>query len=379
MINATSGAAQNSDTKPDEHVERPGPVEMRDPLVRQELKRVTVWLGAILLVAAVILLAQPLLLIIAGIVFAAMLDGGTRLLGRVLPIGRGWRLGIVLLFVLAFMVGTFWFAGVQLAGEAQAFRELITVQAQRLLEVGASYGISPADVQVDQFAQQAMSGLGRITSALSSALGAATSFVMILVIGIFIAIEPRLYERGFAWMLPVAARDAAYRTMAKVGHTLRHLMFGRLIGMLVEGVATWALLALGGVPLAALLGLLTGILAFIPNVGAIISGVLMVLIGFSAGTETGLWAIGVYVAVQFIDGYLILPYVAKKTVDLAPALVLGAQLIFGALFGLMGLALADPLVAMIKATLQQKSVERDHVPIEAEAGPAAPHEPVVSG
>jgi predicted PurR-regulated permease PerM len=156
-------------------------------------------------------------------------------------------------------------------------------------------------------------------------------------------------------------------------------MFGRLIGMLVEGVATWALLALGGVPLAALLGLLTGILAFIPNVGAIISGVLMVLIGFSAGTDTGLWAIGVYCAVQFIDGYLILPYVAKKTVDLAPALVLGAQLIFGALFGLMGLALADPLVAMIKATLQQKSMERGQVPGEAEAGPAPAHEPVVTG
>jgi predicted PurR-regulated permease PerM len=149
--------------------------------------------------------------------------------------------------------------------------------------------------------------------------------------------------------------------------------------MVVEGVATWALLALGGVPLAALLGLLTGILAFIPNVGAIISGVLMVLIGFSAGPETGVWAIGVYVAVQFIDGYLILPYVARKTVDLAPALVLGAQLIFGALFGLMGLALADPLVAMIKAALQQKSVERDHEVNGAQASPAATHEAVVSG
>jgi predicted PurR-regulated permease PerM len=234
-------------------------------------------------------------------------------------------------------------------------------------------------VQVDQFAQQAMSGLGRLTSAVSSALGALTSMVMVLVIGIFIAIEPRLYERGFAWMLPVEARDAAYRTMAAVGHTLRHLMFGRLLGMLVEGVATWALLALGGVPLAALLGLLTGILAFIPNVGAIVSGVLMVLIGFSAGNETGLWAIGVYAAVQFIDGYLILPYVAKKTVDLAPALVLGAQLIFGALFGLMGLALADPLVAMIKATLQQKSVEQDDGGALSQAGPAPPHGPVATG
>lgn len=377
MIGGPAGRGEKAGGPGDHHVERPGPLEMRDPIVREELKRVSVWLGAILLVGAIILLAQPLLLIIAGIVFAAMLDGGTRLLGRVLPIGRGFRLAIVSLLVLAFIVGTIWFAGVRLAGEAGAFRELITAQAQRLIDLAASYGVSPGTVQVDQFAQQAMSGLGRITSAVSSVLGALTSLVMIMVIGIFIAMEPRLYERGFAWMLPVSARDAAYRGMAAIGRTLRHLMFGRLIGMLVEGVATFVLLWLGGVPLAALLGLLTGILAFIPNVGAIISGVLMVLIGFSAGTETGLWAIGVYAAVQFIDGYLILPYVARKTVDLAPALVLGAQLLFGALFGLLGLALADPLVAMIKTALERRSAERSSGPSKAQA-PAATHEPGAS-
>jgi predicted PurR-regulated permease PerM len=107
--------------------------------------------------------------------------------------------------------------------------------------------------------------------------------------------------------------------------------------------------------MAALLGILTGLLAFIPNIGAIISGVLIILAGFSQGVDAGLWAIGVYLVVQTVDGYLIVPYVARKTVDLAPALVLGAQLLFGALFGLVGLALADPIVAMIKAALEQRS------------------------
>jgi predicted PurR-regulated permease PerM len=139
-----------------------------------------------------------------------------------------------------------------------------------------------------------------------------------------------------------------------MGFTMRRLMAGRLIGMAVEGVGTWLLLWLGGVPMAALLGILTGLLAFIPNIGAIVSGVLIVLAGFSVGTDAGLWAIGVYVVVQIVDGYLIVPYVARKTVDLAPALVLGAQLLFGALFGLMGLALADPIVAMIKTALEEQ-------------------------
>ncbi len=132
-------------------------------------------------------------------------------------------------------------------------------------------------------------------------------------------------------------------------------MAGRILGMVVEGVGTWLMLMAGGVPMAALLGLLTGLLAFVPNIGAIVSGLLMVAVGFSAGTDAGLWAIATYVIVQTVDGYLIVPYVAKKTVDLAPALVLGAQLIFGALFGIMGLLLADPIVAAIKTALEDLS------------------------
>jgi predicted PurR-regulated permease PerM len=125
----------------------------------------------------------------------------------------------------------------------------------------------------------------------------------------------------------------------------------------VEGVATWLLLSLGNVPMASLLGLLTGMFAFLPNIGALISGTLMVLVGFSAGTETGFWAIAVYVFVHLVDGWLIVPMVAKRSVDLAPALVLAAQLLFGALFGILGLVFADPMLAMIKVALEQGSEE----------------------
>ena len=114
---------------------------------------------------------------------------------------------------------------------------------------------------------------------------------MILVIGIFIAVEPRLYQRGVAWMLPRDSRERFYRTAERMGYTLRRLMAGRLVGMAVEGVGTWVLLMIGGVPMAALLGILTGLLAFLPNIGAIVSGVLIVLAGFSVDVNHGLWAI----------------------------------------------------------------------------------------
>jgi predicted PurR-regulated permease PerM len=194
-----------------------------------------------------------------------------------------------------------------------------------------------------------------VTAAVGTAVGAITSGVMMLVLAIFIAVEPKLYERGVAWMLPIEKRAHFYTVADKMGWTLRRLMFGRLIGMAVEGVGTWLLLWAGGVPMAGLLGILTGLFAFLPNIGSIISGVLIILVGFSGGTDTGLYAFGVYMAVQIVDGYLIVPMVAKRATDLAPALVLGAQILFGALFGIMGLFLADPIVAMIKVYLEERS------------------------
>ncbi len=348
------------------HVERRGPNELRDPLIRQELKRASVWLGLAAAILAIWFLAQPLLLIFAGVVFAAMLDGGTRLLGRVLPIGRGWRLAIVTIAGFAFIAWVLFFAGQTIAQQAETLRTAVTTQANRVLAWGNQLGLVQGGIELDQLSGQLMGSLGRLTTAVGSAVGAITSLVLILVIGIFIAVEPRLYERGFAWMLPMRSRDSFYDTASHMGHTMRRLMAGRLIGMGVEGVGTWLLLWLGGVPMAALLGILTGLLAFIPNIGAIVSGVLIVLAGFSVGPNEGFWAIGVYLAVQIIDGYLIVPYVARKTVDLAPALVLGAQLLFGALFGIMGLALADPIVAMIKTALEQRSRG------DADAGEPAP-------
>src|SRR3546814_8957705 len=81
----------------------PGPTEIRTQLVRTELAKASVWFGLALLVGACIILVQPILLIFASIVMASMLDGGTRLLGRILPIGRGWRLLIVCLALIAFL------------------------------------------------------------------------------------------------------------------------------------------------------------------------------------------------------------------------------------------------------------------------------------
>lgn len=361
------------------HIEQPGPAEFRDPFVVREMQRAAVWLGLALLLAGVIFLAQPLLLIVGGAIFAVFLDGGVRLLGRFLPIARGWRLLLVLLLGFGFLGWVFWFAGTTIGAQAEALRQVVTAQFNRLMQFAQSLGIVPRD-QASNIGSQLVGGIGRVTSALGTAIGAVTSVIAMLVIGIFLASEPKLYDRGIAWMLPLRHRAGFYRIAEHVGATLRRLLFGRIVGMLFEGVFTWFMLMLGGVPMAVLLGLLTGVLAFIPNIGAITSGVLMVAVGFSAGPNTGIYAIFVYLFVQNIDGYLVVPYIARRTVDLAPAIVLAMQLLMGALFGILGILFADPVLATLKVILLDLSKSNDGDSVAgatavAAAGPAVPADP----
>ena len=333
----------------------PSPNEVRDPLVRDEIKKAKVWLGAAVLIALGILLVQPLLVIFSGLILGVMFDGGVRLLGRVAPIGRGWRLLIVVLGVALFLVAVFYLTGVGIVQQVTQLRATLEGQTVRVTAWLTAQGVMPGASDVSGIARQALSSVGRLTSWVGSAVGALTTLFFILVLGLFFAAEPRVYDRGVQWMIPQASRAEFALTIDRMGFTLRRLLAGKLIGMVVEGVLIWAALAIGGVPLAALLGIIIGILAFIPNIGAFISGVLMVAVGFSAGVETGLWAIGTYVAIQTFDGYVVAPMVAKKTVDMPPALTLGAQILASALMGLLGLALADSFVAIIKVTLERRA------------------------
>jgi len=332
-----------------------GPTDIQDPRLRHEAAKAAIWVGMAALAAVIVFFAQPLLVIFGGVVFAAMIDGGARLLGRALPIRRGARIAIVLVAGLTFLLAAAAYAGSQIAQQATQMPAVIQLQAQRLMGWARSHGIDLDIGDFNALAQQMLTGVGPVTRALGGIIGGFTTLFLIAVLGIYVALEPRLYERGLAWVLPATERHEVSETTQRMGFALRRLLAGRLLGMLIEGLATWLALWAWGVPMAALLGLLTGLLAFLPNIGAPISGALMILVGFSGGTSMGIYCIVVYVVVQTVDSNIIIPMVAKKTVDLAPALVLGAQLVMGVMFGILGLALADPMVAMVQILLERRS------------------------
>ncbi|MDE2403830.1 MAG: AI-2E family transporter [Sphingomonadales bacterium] len=334
--------------------QRAGPTDISDPLLRLEARRAAVWLGMGALIALAVVLAEPLLVVFGGMVFGALIDGGARLIGRALPIGRGWCVAIVLVLAAAFIAWFVMFAGSQLADQAAALPETVRQQAMKLIGWAQRHGVRIDTRMQQNLTEQALGGVSAITGILGGILGGATTAFLILVLGIYFAVDPAPYRRGLAWMLPLAARDHFEGTLLQMGRSMRRLLAGRLLGMVVEGATMGAALAAFGVPMAGLLGLISGLLAFLPNIGAPISGALMIMVGFSGGTNMGLYCIVIYIVVQTIDGNVVVPMVAKRAADLAPALVLSMQLIMGALFGILGLALADPLLAMLKVLLERQ-------------------------
>jgi predicted PurR-regulated permease PerM len=363
-----------ADVVADTDAERPigsSPTQISSPELRSEAARAAVWVAVVGLAVLAVFVSQALLVIFGGMVFATLLDGGARLLGRVLKIGRNWRLVIVLVLTIAFFVWLGWFAGSQISHQAAQLPAVLNEQLIRFIAWLQTKGFAVEAGDVTRLVGTAVSGVGTVTRAIGGILGGVATLILIFTIGLYIAFEPRLYERGIAWMLPAASRDEFHLTADRMAYTLRRLLAGRLVGMAFEGFFIFLALAFYGVPLAALLGIITGLLAFIPNVGAITSGILMVLVGFSGGMEMGVYTIAVYFVVQTFDGNVVVPLIARRTVDIAPALELAAQLIMGVLFGILGLFLADPLLAMAKVWLTRRSEIAENEGLAATAGDGA--------
>ncbi|MBY8336248.1 AI-2E family transporter [Alteriqipengyuania sp. NZ-12B] len=331
------------------------PAYISNPQLRLEMHKAMVWVGVIGLAALAVYISQSLLVIFAALVFASMIDGGARLIGRYLPIPRTLRIVMVLLLAIAFLVWLGYFAGSQIAEQAATLPAIVEKQLNDVIAMAQESGFQISLSDAQSMANQVVSGVGTVTRAIGGIAGIIGTTAIILIIGIYVALEPNLYERGVEWMAPRGERSELRKTLAEMALTLRRLMAGRIVGMVFEGFFTWIALELFDVPMAALLGILTGLLAFIPNIGAVVSGLLMATVGFSVSMETGLAAVAIYFVVQTFDGYVVIPMIARKTVDLPPALVLGAQLIMGLLFGIIGLLLADPLLAMLKVALVRRS------------------------
>jgi predicted PurR-regulated permease PerM len=200
-----------------------------------------------------------------------------------------------------------------------------------------------------------------LKSLATGAVAAVGGIVVVVVVGFYAALNPGEYTGGLLRLFPQQYRARAKEVGKEVVYTLRWWLLGQLVPMVVLGAATMIALWILHVPLAFTLGLLTGLMIFIPYLGALAAGIPSVLVALQQGPHIALIVLIVYLGIHMAEGYILTPLVQKRAVRLPPILTILAQLLMWILTGLLGVAVATPLAASVLVMVKMLYL---HEPIE---------------
>lgn len=196
------------------------------------------------------------------------------------------------------------------------------------------------------------SGAGKIAANaatfFSGSLEAVATFLVIVFLGIYLAAAPQLYRHGLVLLFPFSKRARVGEILDKVGTTLGHWLLGQLVSMAVVGTLIAVGLTLLGIPLGLALGVLAGLLNFVPIIGSLLSSLPAILLAFLVSPLHPVYVIVLYVVVNTgIESHLLVPLIQRYAINLPPALAVIALFFLGHLFGFLGLLLAIPLAATL--------------------------------
>ncbi|HEY2875158.1 MAG TPA: AI-2E family transporter [Reyranella sp.] len=305
--------------------------------------------------------APSLLLLFAGILFAALLDACTRGLGHILPLPRRTRYALVVLILGSVAVGLALWAIVRLPGQVHALIDVMDAQLTVLEHELAGFGVElfgPDGRQgLSQFLNDPGRLFGHVHSAVSGAYVIGMNTIVVVCLGLFFAGQPAAYREGALILVPPAARARVRRVMNEMGQAMRGWLLGQLLRIVIVAVVVAVSFDLLGVPGAWLLGLQAGAANFIPYLGPLIAAFPVALVAMPLGLPTLAWVMILYVAIQTVEGFVVAPLIQKGSLNLAPAWTLFAIVIFGALFGGLGIALAAPVFALGRIAVLRFYVE----------------------
>jgi predicted PurR-regulated permease PerM len=326
--------------------------------------------------------AATLFLIFAGMLLGVGLNAMTHLLGRFVPMPQPLRLVIVCLTLAVLLSGVLVLGGATIAQQATVLSNTIKSQLSTVrsyLEkkgVDTSYfDIGNAEVSPDSSSTPSSSNPAPTTSnqphlpsasALASSGGAIVSqtlkvllgtvsavgnFFIVLFLGLCFAAQPSIYREGLIFLAPAKYRKSAIEIIDRIGETLERWLLAQLLTMFAVFAVTWIGLELIGIPSSFILGIQAGLLAFIPTVGALIGGLIVVLASLASGWVAALSAAILFLGVHALESYVLTPIIQRQALDIPPATLFAFQILLGVVFGIWGLALALPLMAIAKVMI----------------------------
>ncbi|HEY0995625.1 MAG TPA: AI-2E family transporter [Gemmatimonadaceae bacterium] len=320
-----------------------------------QARRTLVTVGLVAAVTVLLLFTwyarDVLLLAFAGLLFGVFLRRLATLVAAHTPLGPRVALAAVALALVGSLVGAFWAQGTAIATQVRELREALPQAVERLQARLERYDWGERAVEAmpspGELLPDDPDAVTRVTGVVSRTFSALTSTVIILFLGIVLAATPGVYVRGLVALVPRRAERRTREVIARTYDTLWWWLVGRVISMTFIGIVTGVGLALLGVPLAFVLGLLAALLSFIPNLGPILSAAPAILLALVDGPRQALWVAALYAGVQVVESYLLDPIIDRKTVYLPPAVTIFAQLVLALIGGLLGVALATPLTALL--------------------------------
>lgn len=317
--------------------------------------------------------APTILLLFSGVLFGVFLVAISDLLGRLIGGPHVLRLVIVCIFLTGLFSTVIVLGGTTIAQQATALSATIRSQVDTVKNFLEERGVDTSFLTFDNgpgtATQPQTQSLPNLPSASTIASGTTAIVVqtwrfvsglfetlgnifIIVLLGLLLAAQPGLYRKGLLRFVPQRHKPGAETLIDDIGETLRRWLVGQLMTMSAIFIVTWIGLTLIGIPGALVLGFIAGFLSFIPNIGAVLAGILIVLASLGSGWVAVLGAFGLYLLVQFLEGNILTPLIQRMAIDIPPATLFAAQIFLGFLFGLWGLALALPLIAITNVVLK---------------------------
>lgn len=303
-----------------------------------------------------------LLLVFAAVLVSILLRGLSRALRERTGLGRGWSLLATCLLLIVLLGGIVWLVSGQLASQVSDLQQQLPRAIEQITGRIERYGwgreaLSALPNPGEWLSRSGGSVVSRFTGIASSTLGFIVNVALVGIIGLYLASQPDLYARGLVRMVPIPHRSRAAEILEEIDGALWRWLIGRFFLMFLNTALTSIGLWLLGIPFFLTLGLLAGLLNFIPNIGPWIAAIPALLIGLLQGPWQGLYVLLLYLVLQSVDGYVLTPLVDRRSVKLPPVLTITAQVLLGAAFGFVGLLLASPLLLTIMIVVIMVYVE----------------------
>jgi predicted PurR-regulated permease PerM len=323
--------------------------------------------------------AATLFLIFAGMLLGVALNAMSNLLGRVTSLPHSLRLATICLVLLALLSGVLFLGGATIARQATALGGTIKSQVVNVKAFLEKYGVDTSYLDIGNLtavpagqaatseapapaAAHNLPSAGTLASSggaiLSQTLkivlgtvGAVGNFFIVLFLGLCFAAQPGVYRNGLIFMAPARRRGSVAIVVDRIGDTLERWLMAQLITMFAVFFITWIGLALLGIPSSFILGVQAGLLTFIPTVGALVGGLIVVLASLASGWIAALSAFVLFLGIHALESYILTPMLQRQALEIPPATLFAFQILFGVVFGIWGLALALPLMAVVKVVI----------------------------